>query len=407
MTNRLEPELLRELADRFATPVYVYDAASVAARHRLLAGCLPAGMRLYYALKANPLIAIARLLQRLGCGAEVGSEGELRLALAAGYPPDDIIYTCPGKTREGIELAIATGIRAIVLETLAEAALVDTVARRAGHRANVALRINPAADTSAALAMSGRPTQFGFDEEELVTTLAGLAELRHLALGGIQVYMGTQILDADHLIETAARILELAVRWVPEPELVDIGGGFGLPYRATDRELDLERLRVGYQALADRHPRWFERGCVVAESGRYLVGDSGLFLTRVVGRKRSRGTTFVICDGGYPSHSAALHLGRTGENRHPVATLKPGDRERVTVVGPTGTPIDVLAREVELERAEVGDLLVVGRSGAYGYTNSCQLFFTSVTPAEVLIEGHRTTVMRERGCTTDLQGPGT
>lgn len=402
---------IEELARRFGTPLYLYDGARFERQQRLLEACLPPELEVFYAVKANPLRGVLRLFQRQGCGAEVASEGELRLALAAGFPPEAIIYTCPGKTRAGVELAVRSGIACITVESLDEAELIGSVADALERTVRVVVRINPSAPlTSAALQMAGVPSQFGIDEEDF-GTLAGHLGRRQgrLRLVGLHVYSGTQVLSAEQLLFDAERTLELGLRLSRrhgfELGLIDIGGGFGVPYRDDEQALDLRALRSGYRDVWRRYRERLGAVRVVAESGRFLTADAGVFVTRVLSTKVSRGTRFVICDGGYSHHPASAYIGRFGKNRFPVRALAPsGEKEQVTVVGPSGTPVDILARDVWLDRVRVGDLLVVGKSGAYGYTNSCQLFFSGPSPAELMVHRGDVTVLRGRGSLEDASG---
>lgn len=395
---------IEDLARRFGTPLYVYDGGRFERQHRLLEECLPPAFNLFFAVKANPLLGVSKLLRRLGCGAEVASEGELELALAAGFAPEDIVYTCPGKTRAGVTLAARSDIGCVTVESLDEAELIDSVAAAEGRRVRVAVRVNPKLPlSSAALKMSGVPSQFGIDEEELGLAVEHMrARLGGLELIGLHVYSGTQVLSAEQLLFDAERTLEIGVRLSTEqgiePRFIDIGGGFGVPYDDSEGALDLRSLRRGYLDLWSRYRERLGSARVIAESGRFLTADCGVFFTRVLSTKSSRGTRFVICDGGYSHHPAPAYLGRFGKNRFPIAAVNPsGDKERVTVVGPSGTPVDILARDVLLDRVKPGDLLAIGKSGAYGYTNSCQLFFSGPSPAEVMVCEGDVQVLRERG----------
>jgi len=388
-----------DLARRFGTPFYLYDGNRFRRQLQLLRACLPPEVGVLFAVKANPLPGVLRLFRDMGCGAEVASEGELSLALEAGFAPGDIVYTCPGKTRTGVALALRTRIACLTVESLDEAALIDSVAGELRASAPVVIRINPATPlASAALKMSGVPSQFGIDEEEAGAAVEAIKK----RLVGVHVYSGTQVLSAAQLLFDARRTLELALRLSSEHgfslELVDLGGGFGVPYEDSGGALDLRALRDGYRALWDRYRERLRGVRVVCESGRFLTAAAGVFVTRVLATKQSRGTRFVICDGGYSHHPAPAYLARCGRNRFPVAVLAPnGERERVTVTGPSGTPVDVLARDVVLDRVRPGDLLAVGQSGAYGYTNACQLFFSGPSPAELMTWRGDITVLRERG----------
>ncbi|MCC6559513.1 MAG: diaminopimelate decarboxylase [Polyangiaceae bacterium] len=408
--------LIEDLAARFGTPLYLYDGGCLERQHRALRSCLPPAFGLYFAVKANPLPGILRLFRRLGCGAEAASEGELRLAISAGFSPEDVVYTCPGKTRAGVELALRSGISHITVESLDEAELIDSTAAAEGAAVGAVIRVNPAEPRgltagSAELRMTGGPSQFGVDEEELGALVEHVRKwLPRLRLSGLHVYSGTQVLSAEALLRDAERTLEMSARVSRELGielgLIDIGGGFGVPYQGGGGEIDLRALKEGYVDLWARYAGRLGAARVIAESGRFLAADGGVFVTRVLSTKVSRGIRFVICDGGYSHHPASAYIGRYGRNRYPVEAVEPsGERERVTVVGPTGTPVDILARDVWLHRVRAGDLLVVGKSGAYGYTNSCQLFFSAPSPAEVMIHEGEVRVLRERGRLSAITEP--
>jgi diaminopimelate decarboxylase len=393
-----------DLARRFGTPLYLYDGNRFRRQLQLLRACLPPDVGVLYAVKANPLPGVLRLFHRQGCGAEVASEGELALALEAGFAPGDIVYTCPGKTWAGVEVALCRGVACLTVESLDEAELIDSVARALGASATVAIRINPSAPLpSAALKMSGVPSQFGIDEEDADAAVEEIRARRpRLRLAGVHVYSGTQVLSAEQSLFDAARTLELALRLSSEHgfalEFVDLGGGFGVPYQDSEGALDLRALKDGHRALWRLYRERLRGVRVVCESGRFLTAEAGVFVTRVLATKQSRGTRFVICDGGYSHHPAPSHLARCGRNRFPVASVTTrGEQELVTVTGPSGTPVDVLARDVMLDPVRPGDLLAVGLSGAYGYTNSCQLFFSGPSPAELMTHRGDVTVLRERG----------
>jgi diaminopimelate decarboxylase len=404
----VDDALIAALARTYGTSLYIYDRQCLSDRCVRLMSALAPKVRLYYAVKANPLVELLRLFREYGCGAEVASAGELERALAAGFEPAAIAYTSPGKTRAGVGLAVRAGVGLITVESIDEAALVDAVAGANRLVRPVAVRINPRdAGAFASPRMAGVPSQFGVDDECFADFFEEFRRFEHLRIHGTQVYTGTQILAAGALLSDALVALEvsgeLARRHQFDLEVVDIGGGFGVPYHEDERELDLDALRAGYASMLSGEDRLVDPERVIVESGRYLTAPAGVFVTRVLATKQSRGVKYVICDGGYAQHSASLHIARFGRNRHRIDVLGTGGpAEVVTVVGPTGTPVDLLAREVRLPRISAGDLLVVRQSGAYGYTNACQLFFSDASPAELLIDGDQVEILRARGSFSDL-----
>lgn len=394
----------RRLAEQYGTPLYAYDGHCLETQYRLLQECLPQRFEILYAVKANPLLGILQLFQRLGSGAEAASEGELYLALRAGFHPRDIIYTCPGKTREGIHMALRNNIGGISIESLDEALQINEMAMREEiGGVPVMVRVNPGAgNTGGALQMSGS-TQFGLDEESLDDFFAQLRkDCRRLSVMGVHVYAGTQILDAGRIVEQAGRTIRMALQLSAAYNFplkcIDLGGGFGVSY-AGEPALDVHELKEGFAQLWQRHASALAGVRMIVESGRFLSASSGAFITRVLSVKRTAEKVFVICDGGYSHHPASFHIGRFGGNRFAVEPVHPrgGAKELVTVTGPSGTPVDLLARDIMMEPVCAGDLLCIPNSGAYGFTNSCQYFFSGPSPAEVMYYDGNVQLLRQRG----------
>jgi diaminopimelate decarboxylase len=401
-----EAATLHDLAARVGTPFYVYDAALVRARYRALTEALP-GTQFFYSLKANPNLSLVGLLVAEGAGAEVSSRLELETAVAAGAPAGRILMVGPGKAEEDLARAVSLGIKAIVVESLAELDQIDRIAGRAGCRQPVALRINPSFTVSGArLNMSGRPTQFGIDESNLEAALRRVAACAHLRLVGLHVYMGTRILAHETIVENTRGILDLAARMteaLPEPlEFVDIGGGYGVPYYEDESPLDLAALGAAMRPLmsgfCDLHPETR----IAVELGRYMVAEAGRFVTAVRQVKTSKGAQFAVCDGGSNLHSAAAGQGFMRRNfpvslvPNPAGPSKPDDISPWSLTGPLCTPMDVIAKDVPLAAPAPGDLICIHQSGAYGATASPVNFLGFGAPAEIMIDGETATLVRER-----------
>jgi len=388
--------LLLQAAERFGTPAYVYDVEAIAARARTLTAAFGDRLALSYAVKANPNAGLlARMLAHVAT-LDVSSYGEVRRALAIGCPPGRLTFSGPAKRPAEVRGAVADGVGELVLESWTEAETADRAAAEAGRRQPVLVRINPAARPKKfGVSFSGRASQFGFDEEVVDEVVRRLAALRNLELAGFHIFSGTNSLDPAAIAENfgiMARLFERAAETAElSPRKLVFGSGFGIPYTAGEQPLDLEATAAGVIPILDAlkaQPR-FASTALVLELGRWLVGPAGWLLTSVVAEKHSRGVEFRACDAGFNNHLAACGMMGTVIRRNwRFANLSnPGGEPRaVTLVGPLCTSIDVLASDLELPEARVGDVLAVESSGAYGFTASPTRFISHPEPAEVLIE---------------------
>jgi diaminopimelate decarboxylase len=388
----------RELAERFGTPLYVYDLDRVAASHRDLTNSLPDEFTLFYSLKANPHPEIARALRETAsrpCRAELSSLGELASALAAGYAAKDCLYTGPGKTDGELATAIGRGVRTFSIESLGDLRRVGAVARRAGVVIDCLLRINTVASAgSTSIRMTGTPSQFGIDSERLAAQLPELRAVPGTRLAGAHFFPLSNARDENSLISEFQQSIETAARLQAEldlpMEILDIGGGFGAPYAAPGRRQVYDKVRTELANALDVHFAGWRGGTpeIACESGRYLVGDCGELLTSVVNLKQSRGTNFVIVDAGINTLGGMSGLGRLLPLAvKPDGDVPPDDVETASLVGPLCTPGDVLGRTVRLPSSRVGDVITVPNVGAYGPTASLLLFLSRPAPTEVVTCG--------------------
>ena len=397
-----------ELAAHYGTPLFVYDASVIDRKWDLLRKTLPPEFSIYYSVKANPSQAVLKRFLAKGAGLEIASAGEFHQAQSAGCPPEKIVFAGPGKTESELELVLGQGIGEIHVESLREAERIVAIARRRAIRARVALRVNPGGEAEGgAMRMGGRPAPFGVDEENLEDLLGQLLSMDALEIAGIHVFIGTQILDFEVLLSQYRKGLDIARRAaaiLKRPlSTLDFGGGLGIPYFAHEKILDEEKLREGMDALIAtvRSESCFSGTRFFLEPGRYLVGEAGIYVARINDIKISRGKKFLIVDGGMNHQLAASgNLGQTIKRNYPVAILNrlsnPAE-EIVEVVGPLCTPLDVLARGINLPVAEIGDLVGVFQSGAYARSSSPLGFLSHPAPPEIWIDkgGHR--VIRRRG----------
>lgn len=396
------------LAAAHGTPLFVYDAAVLDRKWTLLREALPPEFAIAYSVKANPSARILRHFLAKGASLEVASAGELRRAREAGCPPERILFAGPGKTPAELELALREGIREIHAESALEIERIGEIARRLALRARVALRVNPGAEVQGgAMRMGGKPTPFGVDEESLDPVLDAVLADDALELRGLHVYAGTQILDPIVLARQYRRALDIARRVaerVGHPlHTLDFGGGLGIPYFPGEVELDMAKLREELRALMAEveGDRRLAGTALLVEPGRYLVGEAGIYITRILDLKVSRGKAFLVVDGGMNHHLAASgNLGQVIKRNFPIALLnrlEAAPTLTADVVGPLCTPLDTLARDLPVPSAAVGDLVGIFQSGAYALTASPVDFLSHPFPAEVFVQEGRVEVIRARG----------
>jgi diaminopimelate decarboxylase len=375
-----------------ATPFYVYDRRLLAERTALVRKHLPSEVRLHYAIKANPMPALVAFMASLVDGLDVASAGELDVALATRIDPAEISFAGPGKTRAELERAVAAGIL-LNVESFREVRALAELARGAGTRGRVAVRVNPDFELKASgMKMGGGPKQFGVDADQVPRLLAEIAQLG-LAFEGFHIYSGSQNLRAEAICEAQRKSLALAAALAanaPSPvKVLNIGGGFGIPYFPGESPLDLAPIGHNLESMVAETRRTLPQASLVVELGRYLVGEAGLYVCQVIDRKVSRGQVFLVTNGGLHHHLAASgNFGQVIRKNYPVAIgnrVRGGAREVASVVGPLCTPLDLLADRMELAEARPGDLVVVFQSGAYGLTASPTAFLSHPPPREVLI----------------------
>jgi len=389
--------LLERLAARVgSTPFFAYDRELVTQRVAEVRAALPDDLDLGYAVKANPMPAVVQHLSHLVDTLDVASAGEMAVALDTGTPADRITFAGPGKTDDELRRAVAAGVL-VEVESEGEARRLSAAGRELGLGPRVAVRVNPDfAVKGSGMRMGGGPQQFGVDAEAVPALIDRMADLG-LALEGFHVFAGSQNLHASILAEAQERtvdlVLELA-KHAPEPvRYVNLGGGFGVPYFEKDQPLDLAAVGANLERLcAERLRPVLGEARIGVELGRYLVGEAGVYVTRVVDRKVSRGVTYLVVDGGMHHQLAASgNFGQVIRRNYPITADvagvadSEGDSEEVTVVGSLCTPLDLLGDKVRLPSAGVGDLLVVHQAGAYGLTASPTAFLGHPAPAEVLV----------------------
>jgi diaminopimelate decarboxylase len=375
-----------------ATPFYAMDRGLLNRRVAELRAALPAAIELHYAMKANPMPAVVAHMAGLVDGLDVASLRELRVALDTGMDPQRMSFAGPGKTEAELQAAVAAGVL-VNVESPREVRLLAAMAKQGGPVPRVAVRVNPDFELkSAGMRMGGGPKQFGVDAEQVPALLRDIGAAG-LGFEGFHLYWGSQNLNAAAICEAQNRSFDLALRLAdsaPAPvRVLNLGGGFGIPYFPGEQRLDLAPVGANLAALADRAKALLPRAQLVIELGRYLVGEAGVHVCRVLDRKISRGHVFLVTDGGLHHHLAASgNFGQVIRKNYPVALgnrMNETAREPASVVGPLCTPLDLLGDRMELPPGQEGDLVVVFQSGAYGVTASPINFLSHPAPLEVLV----------------------
>ncbi len=391
---------LELIASEVGTPVYVYSAETIRDRYRRLDRMLSSvPHRIHYTLKANSSRGVLAVLKELGAGVDVVSGGELRRALVAGFAPSDIIFGGVGKTEAELAEALDAGILLINAESEAEIRLIDALAGQREIRAPVSIRVNPEITLDAPhdyIKTGGKGHKFGVPIDDVIHVAEVAASLDHVDLIGLDMHLGSQLSRIDPYREGTERLAsifaELNKRGVASLRYLDIGGGLGVRYD-TEEPPDLQRFAAAIL------PTVAETGLqLIMEPGRFIVGNAGALVGKVLYRKRSGGKDYVIVDTGMtellrPSHYGAFHR---------ISALRPrGDARRVDVVGPVCESGDFLALDRELDDVQHGDYIVVADTGAYGYVMASN-YNSRLRPAEVMVDGDRFAVITAREAISDL-----
>ncbi len=372
-------------------PAYIYDSSVIKQKIDSLREILPKSMHIHYAIKANPMPEVVGYIQGLVEGLDVASGLELKVALASGTNPKDISFAGPGKSIDELTLAIKSGIT-INLESETELDRATKIGEQLGITPRVALRINPNFELkTSGMKMSGGPKQFGVDTEIANDIIKKIVSY-NLDFIGLHIFSGSQNLKTKALIEaqtkTFALAAALAEQSATEFSKLNIGGSFGIPYFPGEKPLSLEPIGENLHLLLDQYADRFGNTSIITELGRFIVGESGVYICKIIDKKISRGSTFLILNGGLHHHLAASgNFGQVIRKNYPVTVAnKIGlETERASAVGPLCTPLDILAQDMILPKADIDDYVAVFNSGAYGYTSSPLNFLSHPHPIEVFV----------------------
>ena len=384
---------LTQLVERVGqTPFYAYDRQKITDRVAHLRAQLPQEISLHYAIKANPMPAVVEHLAGLVDGFDLASGGEMRIALETRMPPEHISFAGPGKSEQEIDDAIAAGVT-LNLESETELERATRSGESQGIKPKVAVRVNPDFELkSSGMKMGGGPKPFGIDAECVPNTLKLIGE-HDLDFQGFHIFSGSQNLKPEAIIEAQEKSFELTYRLAesaPSPiKILNIGGGFGIPYFPSEQALDIKPIGDRLNDLLIEKNKRLPDAKVILELGRYLVGEAGIYVCKIVDRKISRGQVFLIANGGMHHHLAASgNFGQVIRKNYPVLIgnkMESTEKETVSIVGPLCTPLDILADKMGLPRADIGDLVVILQSGAYGYSASPTHFLSHSPAVELMV----------------------
>jgi len=378
-------------AQEYGTPSYIYDAAVIRKKVSLFRSVMPEEIKLFYAVKANPNKEVLKEMVGLVDGFDVASDGELEAVVEAGGNPQFISFAGPGKRREEISRAIELEIGSINVESEKELELILEEGKRLNRLPKVSIRINPDFELhGSGMKMGGGPKQFGIDSERVP---ALLEEIQHMPIDfqGFHIYAGSQNLQASSICSAMEQTLDLMWQlgetYANSIKMLNLGGGLGIPYFSNDEDLDIAEVGKRLKVLLDTYKPRFPKAQFIIELGRYLVGECGLYVTKILDKKVSRGKTFLVTDGGMNHHLAASgNFGQILRKNYPIAIgsrVYASELEQVDIVGPLCTPLDLLGSKVNLPKASEGDLIVIMNSGAYGYTASPLYFLGHKLPVQV------------------------
>lgn len=375
-----------------STPFYAYDRSLITQKVESLRAIMPSDLRLHYSIKANPMSAVVQHMARLVDGLDVASSGELKIALETEMPTERISFAGPGKTDSDLAKAIASEV-VIHIESRSELERAHTIALKCGVQPIISLRVNPDFELrSSGMKMGGGAKPFGIDAE-LIPGIFRELRAMDLQFHGFQIFCGSQNLNDTSIVDAQQKIFELAIRLSEHapnaPHLLNIGGGFGIPYFPGEQPLEIQPIADYLHGALLKLKAILPSTNVAIESGRYLVGESGVYIAKIVDKKTSRGQTFLITDGGMHHHLAVTgNLGQVIRKNYPVAIankMLDQDKEVVNIVGPLCTPLDVLAEKMALPITEIGDLIAIFQSGAYGLSASPVNFLSHERASEILV----------------------
>lgn len=390
LLNKQPINLLKHRAGQM--PFYAYDRSVISQTIKNLREQLPPDLKFHYAIKANSMPALVDFISDQVDGLDVASGNELQVALNSGIGSQQISFAGPGKQELELTMAVATQTT-VNVESFNELKLLHKISNKLAIKARVALRVNPDFELkSSGMKMGGGAQQFGIDAENIPRALQLINDY-DLHYRGLHIFTGSQNLNADAIIASHTNIFQLASKLQKAApsniETLNIGGGLGIPYFPGDKPIELKTIGESLKPLMNEFKNNFGDCEIAMELGRYLVGSAGIYVCEVIDIKQSRGVEFVIVNGGLHHHLAASgNFGQIIRKNYPVAIgnkMQQANHKPVQIVGPLCTPLDILAHKYQLPKVEIGDLVVIYQSGAYGFSASPRDFLSHPQPVEILV----------------------
>jgi diaminopimelate decarboxylase len=400
-----------DLVEKYGHPLYIYDAEIIRSKYRTLRSAFPEPVEVFYSVKANPNISIVAALNEFVQGVEVASLAEMKAALYAGVKPGQILFVGPSKSALELSEAVSAGIFCIVAESERELIAVNEIAAGKETKIGVAIRINPSFETAGSrLLMGGKASQFGIDEEAAGEIFELCESLENIYIKGIHVYVGTQTLNHQTIARNVSSVLRLArelqSRFGISFEFVDFGGGIGVPYFDDEEEVRFDLLAEPIKKAVSEYNAEFPATRLIMESGRFLMAEAGIYATKVRDIKKSRDRNFVVVSGGINHNHIALAFAPDSRKHSLVKAVKKAPAgasgREVDICGPLCTPNDLLGKSVILPDPEIDDLIVIMKSGAYGFTASIINFLSHPHPAEILVCEGKDFLIRRASTVDDL-----
>lgn len=387
---KIDVNEIKDFTKNTKTPFYIYDSQVIANQYNNLKEKLPDVIDVFFSMKANPNINIVRFLNKLGSGIEIASIGELKAALSMGVDPKRIVFAGPAKSIEGLKLAIEKQIFAINVESINELQQVEKLCKTSNLSQDVNLRINPlfTVDESI-LQMGGGAMKFGIDEEQIPNFIEVFNNLEYAKIKGLHIFAATQVLNETLIGDYFEKVFKLTRKLEGQMnmifETIDVGSGFGIDYLHNGKVLDIESLGNQLEEILAQNDDFTKRQNfkIILESGRYLVGESGAYVTQVIDRKTSREKNFVLVKGGI---NHLLRPALIKQNHYIEAFNEPTEtKEVVSIGGQLCTGVDFFAKDIEMPKLEIDDYIAILEAGAYGYSESMLYFLSHDFPAEYLI----------------------
>lgn len=387
---------LKDFAGKYSSPVFIYSAEAITRQINLFRKYIPQKFKLFYAQKSNPNPALLKHINSTGIGCDTASLGEIKSAIKAGFTPDKIMFTGPGKTEEELSFAISKNLLSVNAESFREIEIISRIAKRKGRIQDIMLRINPAFEAGETTKIIGGKgaSKFGIDYSQIPGVIAALKKLSNINLCGIHIFNSSGILAYGKILKNTIDVIRIALELEEKFNLnfkrIDLGGGFGIPYSNSEKELDIKKLGIGLKDFINKKEikNRLAGKELVFELGRFISAYSGIYLTKVLYTKKSCGKNIAITDGGIHHLLRPALIGQSfpAVNFSAIMQNRKKEAESYLIAGPLCTSLDEFNSDALLNKIYPGDILAVLNCGAYGFTESMPLFLTQRKSKEIIIQ---------------------